>query len=151
VKVRTFAVKGGKGIGEDHGRATDSRQPRPVDGYRRGMDATSVALPSALRAELDELTGSLCRALNDPKRLMLLYALAEGPRSVGALAATLGAQQANVSQHLALLRDRGLVETERRGTSIIYSLRYPELVDAVDQLRDILRRESARRGVDAPT
>jgi DNA-binding transcriptional ArsR family regulator len=111
----------------------------------KAMDIAADPLTPELRAELQALTEGLCKALNDPKRLMLLYALAGGPRSVGALAAQLGAPQANISQHLALLRDRGLVDTERRGPSIIYSLRYPELIDAVDGLRAVLRRESVRR------
>jgi DNA-binding transcriptional ArsR family regulator len=102
-------------------------------------------LPPDLRAELVELTATLCKALNDPKRLMVLYALAGGPRSVGDLAAAIDAPQANVSQHLAMLRDRGLVGTERRGNRIIYSLRYPEVVTAVEALRGVLAEEVARR------
>jgi DNA-binding transcriptional ArsR family regulator len=103
------------------------------------------SLGPALRAELVELTATLCKALNDPKRLMVLYALADGPHSVGALAGAIEASQANVSQHLALLRDRGLVDTERRGNRIIYSLRYPQVVAAVDQLRGVLAQELTRR------
>ncbi|MEY3020705.1 MAG: hypothetical protein RLZZ272_1689 [Actinomycetota bacterium] len=102
-------------------------------------------LDPALRAELTELTVSLCKALSDPKRLMVLYALSEAPRSVTELAEAVDAREANVSQHLAVLRERGLVDTERRGTSIIYSLRYPELVDAVDRLRAVLHAEVERR------
>jgi DNA-binding transcriptional ArsR family regulator len=112
------------------------------------MDAVPDPLTPELRGELQELTDGLCKVLNDPKRLMLLYALGEGPRSVSALAAMLGAPQTNVSQHLALFRERGLVDTERRGASIIYSLRYPELIGAVDQLRAVLRREAGRGGLD---
>jgi DNA-binding transcriptional ArsR family regulator len=109
------------------------------------MDETQNVLPEALRAELTELTISLCKALNDPKRLLVLYALGTGPRSVTELADLVDAREANVSQHLAVLRERGLVDTERRGPSIIYSLRYPELLDAVDALRVILRAEVDRR------
>ncbi len=109
------------------------------------MDAPSTVLPEALRAELTELTVSLCKALSDPKRLMVLYALGAGPRSVAELADLVDAREANVSQHLAVLRERGLVDTERRGASIIYSLRYPELLAAVDALRGILRAEVDRR------
>jgi DNA-binding transcriptional ArsR family regulator len=108
------------------------------------MDEPTDALTPDLRAELHALTDSLCKVLNEPKRLMLLYALAAGPRSVGELTAQLRAPQANVSQHLALLREHGLVDTERHGPRVIYSLRYPELIGAVDALRDVLRRESAR-------
>ena len=104
-----------------------------------------VGLDPALRAELTELTVSLCKALSDPKRLMLLYALADGPRSVNELAEAVDARDANVSQHLAVLRERGLVDTQRRGASVIYSLRHPGIIDAVDALRAILRSEVERR------
>ncbi|HSK22450.1 MAG TPA: metalloregulator ArsR/SmtB family transcription factor [Egicoccus sp.] len=124
---------------------------RDGDDAARGSEVAAddanapVALDAGLRGELAELTATLCKALNDPKRLLLIYALADGPRSVGALADTLGASQTNVSQHLAILRERGVVGTERRGPSVIYSLRYPELIGAVDQLRAILSRELDRR------
>jgi len=98
-----------------------------------------------LRSELVELTSTLCHALNDPKRLLLLHVLSAGPASVTALAGALDASVANVSQHLAVLRERGLVDTERDGLNVIYSLRYPELIDAITQLRGILRSEIERR------
>jgi DNA-binding transcriptional ArsR family regulator len=110
-----------------------------------GAPAGAQPLDPGLRAELVELTSTLCRALNDPKRLMVLYALAEGARSVGDLADAIDATQANVSQHLAMLRDRGLVDTERQGNRVIYSLRYPEVVGAVEELRAVMARELARR------
>src|SRR5688572_18447579 len=53
--------------------------------------AASDALDPNLRAELEELTASVCRALNDPKRSLLLYAVAQEPRSVGELGELLGA------------------------------------------------------------
>ncbi len=98
-----------------------------------------------MRAELHELTVSLCKALNDSKRLMLMYALADGSRSVGELCAMLETTQPNVSQHLAMLRERGIVDAERRGTSIFYSLRYPQLVEAIDVLRGVMAEEAGRR------
>jgi len=102
-------------------------------------------LDDALRAELAELTATLCRALNDPKRLLLLHALAAGPASVGALAVAVEATVANVSQHLAVLRERGLVDAERDGLNMIYTLRYPELIATIADLRAILRAELLRR------
>jgi ArsR family transcriptional regulator len=108
--------------------------------------AVAEAVDAALRSELVELTSTLCHALNDPKRLLLLHMLGEGPMSVSALAGALEASVANVSQHLAVLRERGLVDTERDGLNVIYSLRYPELLDAIGQLRSILRTELRRRG-----
>ena len=107
-----------------------------------------------LREELEELTAGVCRALNDPKRLLILYALAAAPRSVSDLADLLGVSQSNVSQHLAVLRDRGLVETARDANRVIYALRDRRVVGAIDLLRDVMndeltRRQSLRRPVRA--
>ena len=98
-----------------------------------------------LREELEDLTAGVCRALSDPKRLMILYALHDGPRSVGELAALLAVSQPNVSQHLSLLRDRGLVDTERDANRVIYTLRHPHLVEALDLLRGVMNDELERR------
>ncbi len=103
------------------------------------------SLDERLRLQLDELVSTMCKAVNDPKRLMLLYSLRDGERTVGELCRMLGAPQSNTSQHLAILRERGLVSTERRGNSILYSLRYPEVLDAVDLLRGIMSAEVGRQ------
>ena len=98
-----------------------------------------------LRGELEELTASVCRALNDPKRLLILYALADDSLSVGELADVLDVSQSNVSQHLAVLRDRGLVEPARDANRVIYSLRDKRVVKAIDLLRSVMNDELARR------
>jgi DNA-binding transcriptional ArsR family regulator len=98
-----------------------------------------------LRKEMDELVGTMCKAMNDPKRLMILYALREGPLSVGNIADLLESNQANISQHLAVLRERGLVESSRQGNSIYYSLRHPKIIDAIDTLRLVMQEEISRR------
>lgn len=98
-----------------------------------------------LREELEELTAGVCKALSDPKRLMILYALANRPCSAGELAELLEVSQPNASQHLALLRDRGLVDTERDANRIIYTLRDPRVVEAIDVLRAVMSDELDRR------
>jgi DNA-binding transcriptional ArsR family regulator len=60
--------------------------------------------------------------LGDARRRRILELLAVDERSVGALAAELGIAQPSVTQHLAALREVGLVTSEKRGTSSIYSL-----------------------------
>jgi DNA-binding transcriptional ArsR family regulator len=89
------------------------------------------------------LHAEVCRVLTDPKRLMLLDVLREGEHSVGDLANELGCNLANVSQHLAVLRSAGLVETRRTGTTILYSLAEPELVEACDVIQRIVARRTA--------
>jgi DNA-binding transcriptional ArsR family regulator len=104
-----------------------------------------TSIDAALRQELDELVSNMCKALNDSKRLLVLYALSDGPHTVSELCDMLGVPQSNTSQHLAVLRAAGMVETERRGNSVVYSLRHPKVVEAVDQLREIMRDEINRR------
>jgi DNA-binding transcriptional ArsR family regulator len=89
--------------------------------------------------EVVALHARLCQALADPKRLLLIYALADGPRTVSELCAELDLPQTNVSQHLAILRDRGIVASARNGTNVTYRLRGLQVVQALDLLRDYLR------------
>lgn len=98
-----------------------------------------------LRRELDEVVSSLCKALTDAKRLVVLYALRDGPHTVSELCEVLEAPQSNTSQHLAVLRDRGLVDTQRQGNNIVYSLRHPKVIDAIDLLRSIMEDEFSRK------
>jgi DNA-binding transcriptional ArsR family regulator len=76
---------------------------------------------------------------------MLLDVLREGEHSVGDLAEELGCSLANASQHLAVLRSAGLVDTHRAGTTILYALAEPELVEACDVIHRIVGRRLASR------
>lgn len=105
----------------------------------------AAAVDPRLRLQVEDLVATMCKALNDPKRLLLLYALRNGSRSVGELCNILEVPQSNTSQHLAVLRERGLVTTERQGNRILYSLRYPALLEAVDILRSVMAEELARQ------
>ncbi len=108
-------------------------------------DVRTPGVDPQLRQELDSVVSSICRALNDPKRLVVLYALRDGPHTVTELCQALGVPQANTSQHLAVLRERGLVATERMGNKVLYSLRHRKVVDAVDMLRDVMADELERQ------
>lgn len=96
-------------------------------------------------AEIYELHARVCKALADPKRLLIINALRDGPRSVGEIAEELATSQPNVSRHLALLRDRGIVTTERVGTSVRYALASPKVLRAVDLLREFMAEQLGRR------
>jgi DNA-binding transcriptional ArsR family regulator len=91
------------------------------------------------------LHAEVCRVLTDPKRLMLLDVLRDGEYSVGELAEKLGCNLANASQHLAVLRSAGLVDTRRSGTTILYSLAEPDLLEAFDVIHRIVGRRLASR------
>ncbi len=99
-----------------------------------------------LKVEMDEVVRMMCKALNDPKRLLILAILGEEPKTVTQLVHLIGSPQANISQHLAVLRDRGIVKAVKDGNSVIYSLRYPRLLEVVSILRSVLHDEVERRG-----
>lgn len=77
-----------------------------------------------------EAHAELCKVLTDPKRLRILNALQVGEFSVNDLAERIGAEPANVSQHLGVLRRAGVVATRREGTTIYYRLAQPRLLEA---------------------
>jgi ArsR family transcriptional regulator len=70
------------------------------------------------------------RALADPKRLCVLETLATGEFSVSELSACVGCQVPNMSQHLAVLRNAGLVSTRRDGSTVYYRLADPRVIEA---------------------
>ena len=95
--------------------------------------------------ELSLLHASVCQALGDPKRLQILYALAERSRNVSALAADLETPQPTISRHLQVLRERRLVTAERDGASVVYRLAEPRVIGVLDTMRQILRDSLARQ------
>ena len=96
-----------------------------------------------LEQEIDLLHKRICYALADPKRILILYVLSEGSLRVGELVQALDLPQSTVSRHLRVLRERGLVQTERRGTAIHYTLADPRIIEALDVLRAILATQLA--------
>ena len=91
-----------------------------------------------LEQEVNLLHAQVCQGLADPKRILLLYALADGPQRVTDLAETINVPQPTASHHLKILRERGLVVTEREGTAVYYSLADRRVVEALDLLRVML-------------
>lgn len=87
---------------------------------------------------LFDLHAQICQALGNAKRLEILDALRHGERSVGELAATLGIRKANVSQHLMVLRAKGIVVTRREGQTVFYRLASPKVIQACDLMREVL-------------
>jgi len=100
---------------------------------------------STLVQEITQLHADFCSALADSTRLILLYALADGPRNVTELTQELGQPQPTISRHLKNLRDRGLVIATRQGMMVQYSLADKRVIDALDILRSIMRDSIQKR------
>ena len=96
-------------------------------------------LTQTLKQEISQLEADFCFALSDPTRNLILYALSENDLNVTELTNELGVPQPTISRHLKVLRDRGLVNTTRQGTTITYHLSDKRLVQALDLLRAVMR------------
>jgi ArsR family transcriptional regulator len=96
-----------------------------------------------LTAEFAELHARICKGLADPKRLLILNALRDSELSVTELCEALELPQANISQHLGVLRDRGLVTSRRDGQWVFYSVTSDKIIQALDLLREMLAEQVA--------
>ena len=82
-----------------------------------------------------EYKASVFHALAHPTRIAVLEVLREGEISAGAIQERLGVEQANLSQHLAILRSRQIVSGRKEGTQVFYSLRHKVLIKVLDLMR----------------
>lgn len=85
---------------------------------------------------LRRFKAEIFQALAHPTRIALVELLAEGEQAAGKLIELLGLEQANASQHLAVLRAKQVVTTRRAGNQVYYSLRDPVLADVLRLLRE---------------
>ncbi|HEX2912392.1 MAG TPA: metalloregulator ArsR/SmtB family transcription factor [Chloroflexia bacterium] len=111
------------------------------------MSIESEIIPDArpeINKEIYKMQAEICRTLADPVRLEILEALKDGERTVGELVDLTELRQANVSQHLAVMRQAGLVATRRQATTIYYSLAYPLITEACKITRQILMEQLAQ-------
>lgn len=96
---------------------------------------------STVRQELYQLHASVCKGLADPKRLLIINALHDGERSVSEICDAVDLPQANVSQHLAVLREKGLVQARKDGQWVYYSVSSRKILQALDLLREVMAEQ----------
>lgn len=91
--------------------------------------------------EIYERQVRICKAFANPIRLRILDLLSNGAQSGTALQSALGISTPNLSQHLAVLKAAGVVTTHRKGKQIHCSLTMPEVKQACQLIRDVLRAQ----------
>ncbi len=91
-----------------------------------------------MRDRITELHAEVCKTLGSPVRIEILDSLRNGEKTVGQLSEELKLRQANVSQHLAVLRQRQVVTTRREGTSTYYRVSNPKIIQACLLMREVL-------------
>ena len=100
---------------------------------------------TARRFELQMLKAEFFKALGHPTRIRILEILRRGQRSVQELQQALRLDQSIVSQHLAILRAKNVVDTRKQGTTVRYTVRDA----AVGELLDVARRIFGRHLEDS--
>lgn len=88
--------------------------------------------------QIFQLHADVYSALANPKRLEIIQLLRDQELPVGDIQTMLGIPQANISQHLSVLRDYGLTVTRKQGTTIYYRLAHPNLIASTDLIREML-------------
>ena len=101
------------------------------------------------KPELDmtifKLQANVSKTLAHPLRLAILYCLKDGEKTVNEITEAVGASQSNVSQHLALMRQREIVETRKDGSNIYYSVASPKISQACDMMRQVLLEQLTKK------
>ncbi len=85
-----------------------------------------------------ELHADVCKTLANAKRLEILNALRNKDMTVNELAERVGALKANISQHLAVMRQKGILASRRDGINIYYRIANPKVIQACDIMREVL-------------
>jgi ArsR family transcriptional regulator len=95
---------------------------------------------------LYELQSDVCKTLASPKRIEILNALKEGEKTVSELVEILGVPKANVSQHLAVMRHKGILKFRREGINMYYSVSNRKVIEACLLMKDVLMEQMKEKG-----
>ena len=103
---------------------------------------------SATTADIFALHADICTTLASPARLRIIAALRDGEVAVGDIVEAVGTRKANVSQHLAVMRQRGIVQARREGLNVYYRLTSAKIIQACELMREVLLEQvSSRREI----
>ena len=99
------------------------------------------------RTDIDfEFQAEMLCVLANPKRLMMIHLLGDDPKTVGEIAAEVGISLQNASQHLRVMKDRGIVVAQKEGQTVSYSLITPVLSDCCERVRGAMLELANARG-----
>ena len=85
-----------------------------------------------------EIHAEMCKVFSNPIRLEILNLLKDKEMSVTELVKKSGLTQANISQHLSIMKSKDIVISNRKGKNIYYKLSNPKIIKAFDIIREIL-------------
>ncbi len=91
------------------------------------------------------LHAEMCKTISNPRRQAILDTIRDGEMTVSELIEKTGISQANLSQHLAILRSKGVVKTRRDGNNVHYSLSNLKIIEAYDLISEVLEDSATSR------
>ena len=87
----------------------------------------------------------MCKTISNPRRQAILDTIRNGEMTVSELIGKTGISQANLSQHLSILRSKGVVNTRRDGNNVYYSLSNLKIIKAYDLISEVLEDSTTSR------
>ncbi len=86
----------------------------------------------------------MCKIFSNSNRMRVLIALRKKPKTVSELIEITELPQSVVSQHLSIMRNRGILETEKNGSFVRYKLKYPKVMQAFDMMREVTKKAKGK-------
>ncbi len=93
-----------------------------------------------------ELHADVCKVFSSAKRLEILNALRDREMTATELVEKIGLSKANLSQHMSLLKSKGVVSTRREGVNIYYRISNDKTIQACDLMREVLLEQLQEKG-----
>lgn len=96
--------------------------------------------------DLFELHADVCKIFSSAKRLEIINTLKEKERSASELIAKTGLSKANLSQHMSILRSKGVIVTRKEGLNVYYRIANPKIIQACNLMREVLLEQLKEKG-----
>ena len=93
-----------------------------------------------------ELQADICKIFSNAKRMEIINVLKDGEVSASDLIEKIGLSKANLSQHMSVLRSKGVVLARREGLNIFYRISNPKIIQACDLMREVLLEQLQEKG-----
>ncbi|MEO0303502.1 MAG: metalloregulator ArsR/SmtB family transcription factor [candidate division WOR-3 bacterium] len=97
-------------------------------------------------SEIYHLQAEFCKTIAQPKRLLILETLSKGPKTIKELSEELGFSPPNISQHVKALYEKGVLEKIRKGNIVYYNLKYKEVLEASQIVREVMMKIYSEKG-----
>ncbi|MEA3430896.1 MAG: metalloregulator ArsR/SmtB family transcription factor [Nanoarchaeota archaeon] len=94
-----------------------------------------------------ELKCEICKIFGNENRLKILLILAKGEKTVTKILSATNISQSAVSQHLAMMKSKGVLKTRKVGSYIYYSIKYPQIMDAYKIMRSVTEKIRGAKNV----